>query len=99
MIYKRLHTKSSLKVCLLINKLPHSWKDFKSVLRHKTKELSLESLITRLWIEEEARKQDQKDGVLIISNNNTRKNSTSVILKPKGKNMKNQNRDYQNHNN
>ena len=37
---------------------PPDYKDFK-----KTKEFSFESLITRLRIEEEARKQDQKDEV------------------------------------
>ncbi|KAL5848968.1 hypothetical protein ACOSQ4_006981 [Xanthoceras sorbifolium] len=84
-ISKGMSLDEQFQITVLIDKLPPNWKDFKSVLRHKTKEFSLESLITRLRIEEEARKQDQKDEVLIISNNNTKKNSTSVILKPKEK--------------
>ena len=76
------------QVAVLIDKLPPSWKNFKNTLRHKTKEFSLESLITRLQIEEEARKQDQKDEVLVMSNN-AHKKTSSAILKPKRKNMKN----------
>ncbi|XP_060957675.1 uncharacterized protein LOC133029203 [Cannabis sativa] len=72
-------------------KITPSRKDFKSTLGHKTKEFSLESLITHLRIEEEARKQDRKDEVLVVSNNNTKK-STPAVLKPNGKNFKNQNR-------
>ncbi|CAI8606899.1 unnamed protein product [Vicia faba] len=51
------------------------------------------SLITRLRIEEEARKQDQKDEVLVVSNNQQR---FSAILKPTGKPLKNQNRNIVN---
>ncbi|KAL5819345.1 hypothetical protein ACOSQ4_023187 [Xanthoceras sorbifolium] len=93
-IFEGVTLDEQFQIAVLIDKLLPSWKNFKNVLRHKTKEFSLESLITRLRIEEEACKQDQKDEVLIISNNNIKKNSTSVILKPKGKNMKNQNRNY-----
>lgn len=49
---------------------------------------SLKSLTTSLRIEKEARKQQQTDEVLVVSNNSAKKKSF-VILKPKGKNMKN----------
>ncbi|XP_062075752.1 uncharacterized protein LOC133779869 [Humulus lupulus] len=76
------------QVVVLIDKFPPSWKDFKNVLRHKTKELSLESLIIHLHINEEAKKQDQKEEVLVVSNSNPKK-STPAFLKPNGKNFKN----------
>ena len=58
---------------VLIDKLPPGLKDFKNNLRHKTKQFSLESLTTGLRIKEETRKQDQKDEVLVVSNNNAKK--------------------------
>ncbi|XP_028184593.1 uncharacterized protein LOC114371324 [Glycine soja] len=66
------------QVVVIIDKLPLGWKDFKNLLRHKTKIFSLESLITCLRIEEEARRQDQKDEVLAVSHNNTKRKNIAA---------------------
>ncbi|TYK11231.1 uncharacterized protein E5676_scaffold227G00790 [Cucumis melo var. makuwa] len=49
--------------------------DFKNTLRHKTKEVSLESLINQLRIEEESRKHDQKEEVNVVP----RKKSAAIM--------------------
>ena len=75
------------QVVVIIDKLPPLWKDFKNTLRHKTNELSLESLIKHLRIEEEVRRHDQKEKV----NKIPRKLSIAVLesnLKLKGNKMK-----------
>lgn len=63
---------------VLIDKLPPCWKYFKNNLRHKTKEFSLKSLITRLRIEEQVGKHDQKEKTFVVSTNNTKKSQTRV---------------------
>ncbi|CAN6726140.1 unnamed protein product [Malus baccata var. baccata] len=49
----------SFQVASIIEKLPPSWKEFKSYLKHKRKEMTLEDLIIRLRIEEDNRKNDK----------------------------------------
>ncbi|XP_073219448.1 uncharacterized protein [Cicer arietinum] len=49
-----------------------------------------ESLITRLRIEEESQKQDQKDEVLLVENNKKKK-FIRAVLKPNDKQLKNHN--------
>lgn len=67
------------QIVVTIDKLPLSWKDFKNLLRQKTKEFSIESLITRVQIEEESWRQDHQYEFLVISNN---KKKFDVVLKP-----------------
>ncbi|XP_052203126.1 uncharacterized protein LOC127808592 [Diospyros lotus] len=47
------------QVAVVIEKLSHSWKDFKNYLKRKRKELSMEDLALRLCIEEDNRKGDK----------------------------------------
>lgn len=97
MDFIRLLTKSLLKVCpldeqfqivVIIDKFPPGWKDLKNLLHHKTKEFSIESLITHLQIEEESWRQNQKDEVLVVSNN---RKKFDVVLKPTSKPLLNPN--------
>lgn len=50
----------AFKVASVIEKLPPCWREFKSYLKQKWKEMSLEELIVKLRIEEDIRKMDDK---------------------------------------
>lgn len=71
------------QVAAMIDKLPPSWKDFKNILLHKSKDLTMENLITRLRVEEESMKQSKKEEVLFVQ-----QNKAKVHLKPNKKQFK-----------
>ncbi|XP_075076374.1 uncharacterized protein LOC142163024 [Nicotiana tabacum] len=50
----------AFQVAAMIEKLPPLWKDFKSYLKHKGKEMSLEDLIVQLRIEEDNKTADKR---------------------------------------
>jgi len=91
-LVKGVQLPKQFQIDVVIYNLHPAWKDFKNTFKHKTKEFCLESLITRLRIEEEARKQELNEEVFDVSNNNTKKKFACVVLKPNGKKFKNQNR-------
>jgi hypothetical protein len=44
----------------IITKLPHSWRDFATSLKHKRKEFTFDDLIVTLDVEEKARARDTR---------------------------------------
>ncbi|KAK5845516.1 hypothetical protein PVK06_001707 [Gossypium arboreum] len=88
------------EVATIIEKLPLTWNDFKNHLKHKRKEISVQYLITRLWIEEDNRGSFSelvtcdKGDKLYMSNATTSKikgKGTVVLKMTSGKELKLQN--------
>ena len=50
----------TFQVAAIIKKMPLAWKYFKNYLKHKRKEMSIEDLIIRLFIEEDNRGSEKK---------------------------------------
>jgi hypothetical protein len=55
----------------IITKLPHSWRDFATSLKHKRKEFTFDDLIATLDVEEKARAKDTRGKVIASSSSAT----------------------------
>ncbi|CAL2228229.1 unnamed protein product [Prunus armeniaca] len=91
----------SFQVASLIEKLPPNWKECKSYLKHKRKEMSMEDLIVRLRIEEDNRISENKnvvtnmeakanivEGTSAKPKFNPKKNKKNFVPGAKGKDFK-----------
>jgi hypothetical protein len=72
----------------IIAKLPPSWTDFATTLKHKRQEFSVAKLIGSLDVEERARAKDTSANMVQkknsnVSHNNKRKNKQQNATKPK----------------
>ncbi|KAH9686503.1 hypothetical protein KPL70_014374 [Citrus sinensis] len=56
-----MHLSETFQVAAIIEKLPSAWKDFKSYLKHKRKEMNIEGLVVKLRIEEDNRNAEKKE--------------------------------------
>jgi hypothetical protein len=74
----------------IIAKLPPSWKDFATSLKHKRQEFNVDELIGTLDVEERARANDKGKGVEISSANMVQEKNSFAFRKNKKKNQNKQ---------
>jgi hypothetical protein len=70
----------------IIAKLPHSWKDFATSLKHKRQEFNVEELIGTLDVEERARTKDNGKGIDTSTANVVQKRNFCKFNKKKNQN-------------
>jgi hypothetical protein len=70
----------------IIAKLPPSWKDFATSLKHKRQEFNVEELICTLNVEERARTKDNGKGVDTSTANVVQKRNFRKFIKKKNQN-------------
>jgi hypothetical protein len=70
----------------IIAKLPPSWKDFATSLKHKRQEFNVEELISTLDVEERARTKDNGKGVETSTANVVQKRNFRKFNKKKNQN-------------
>ncbi|KAH9671079.1 hypothetical protein KPL70_017207 [Citrus sinensis] len=76
-----MHLSETFQVAAIIEKLPLTWKDFKSYLKHKRKEMNIEGLVIKLRIEEDNRNAEKRGAISVAKTN-------FVEHGPKNKNKK-----------
>ncbi|KAH9727083.1 CCHC-type domain-containing protein [Citrus sinensis] len=76
-----MHSSETFQVAAIIEKLPPAWKDFKSYLKHKRKEMNIEGLVVKLRIEEDNRNAEKRGAISVAKAN-------FVEHGPKNKNTK-----------
>ena len=67
------------QVGVIIEKLPPSWKGFKIYLKHKQREMTMEDMILRLWVEEDHRKGNKNEAPIMEAKANMVEGKTSTL--------------------
>ncbi|KAH9768531.1 hypothetical protein KPL71_011635 [Citrus sinensis] len=77
----------TFQVAAIIEKLPLAWKDFKSYLKHKRKEMNIKGLVVKLRIKEDNRNAKRRGVISMVKANVVEhgpKNNKNKKLGPKG---------------
>ncbi|XP_048319455.1 uncharacterized protein LOC125418836 [Ziziphus jujuba] len=88
LLAKRMFINEAFQVVTMIEKLPHSWGDFRNCLTHKRKEIDTEALVEKLRIENDKRRSDKRSMKVGVKANVVDHGSSSKNKKKSGKNFK-----------